>query len=76
MNNERFFGYYRAQRLFVRGREGWGKLQEHEKEENGKEENGKEEEGFGEEEEKEWNAFVDCLRRHLPTTFRIAGSRE
>lgn len=24
----------------------------------------------------EWDLFVDTLRQHLPTTFRVAGSRE
>jgi multisite-specific tRNA:(cytosine-C5)-methyltransferase len=24
----------------------------------------------------EWDTFMDSLRRHLPTTFRVAGSRE
>lgn len=24
----------------------------------------------------EWDVFMDSLRRHLPTTFRVAGSRE
>ena len=26
--------------------------------------------------EEEWDAFIDALRRHLPTTFRVAGSRQ
>lgn len=26
--------------------------------------------------EDEWDAFVGALRGHLPTTFRVAGSRQ
>lgn len=26
--------------------------------------------------EEEWDTFVDALRQHLPTTFRVAGSRQ
>ena len=26
--------------------------------------------------ENEWNVFMDSLRRYLPTTFRVSGSRE
>jgi multisite-specific tRNA:(cytosine-C5)-methyltransferase len=26
--------------------------------------------------EEEWDQFIEALRRPLPTTFRIAGSRE
>lgn len=26
--------------------------------------------------EDEWDTFVDSLRQHLPTTFRLAGSRQ
>ena len=26
--------------------------------------------------EEEWDAFIDALRQHLPTTFRVAGSRQ
>ena len=26
--------------------------------------------------EKEWDIFIDALRQHLPTTFRVAGSRQ
>jgi len=26
--------------------------------------------------EEEWPAFVEALRQHLPTTFRVAGSRQ
>ncbi|KAH9477926.1 Multisite-specific tRNA:(cytosine-C(5))-methyltransferase trm4b [Psilocybe cubensis] len=26
--------------------------------------------------EEEWDVFVDALRQHLPTTFRVAGSRQ
>ncbi|KAF8198599.1 S-adenosyl-L-methionine-dependent methyltransferase [Pholiota molesta] len=43
MENERFFAYYKAQRIVP---------------------------------DDEWDAFVDALRRHLPTTFRVAGSRQ
>jgi len=68
MNNERFFGYYKAQRLFVSGREKWGK-----NEEEGMDDISEER---GEKEEEEWKEFVESLRRHLPTTFRVAGSRE
>lgn len=25
--------------------------------------------------EREWDEFIDALRRGLPTTFRVAGSR-
>ena len=24
----------------------------------------------------EWDTFIDALRQHLPTTFRVAGSRQ
>lgn len=26
--------------------------------------------------EDEWEPFLDALREHLPTTFRVAGSRQ
>lgn len=26
--------------------------------------------------EEEWETFLDALRQHLPTTFRVAGSRQ
>ena len=26
--------------------------------------------------EEEWDTFIDALRQHLPTTFRVAGSRQ
>jgi len=26
--------------------------------------------------DEEWDVFVEALRRHLPTTFRVAGSRQ
>ena len=26
--------------------------------------------------EEEWDVFLDSLRQHLPTTFRVAGSRQ
>jgi len=26
--------------------------------------------------DEEWNVFVEALRQHLPTTFRVAGSRQ
>jgi len=43
MENERFFAYYKAQKIVP---------------------------------EEEWDEFVDALRQHLPTTFRVAGSRQ
>jgi multisite-specific tRNA:(cytosine-C5)-methyltransferase len=26
--------------------------------------------------DEEWDTFIDALRQHLPTTFRVAGSRQ
>jgi multisite-specific tRNA:(cytosine-C5)-methyltransferase len=26
--------------------------------------------------EEEWDSFIDSMRQHLPTTFRVAGSRQ
>ena len=26
--------------------------------------------------EEEWETFIDAMRQHLPTTFRVAGSRQ
>jgi hypothetical protein len=26
--------------------------------------------------EEEWDTFIDAMRQHLPTTFRVAGSRQ
>ncbi|PPQ64466.1 hypothetical protein CVT24_008476 [Panaeolus cyanescens] len=43
MNNERLFGYYKAQKIVP---------------------------------EEEWDEFVDSLRQHLPTAFRVCGSRQ
>ncbi|KAF9041355.1 S-adenosyl-L-methionine-dependent methyltransferase [Panaeolus papilionaceus] len=43
MQNERMFGYYKAQNIVP---------------------------------EEEWDEFVDSLRQHLPTAFRVCGSRQ
>lgn len=43
MNNVRFNGYYRAQKIVP---------------------------------DEEWDAFVDAMKRPLPTTFRVGGSRQ
>ncbi|KXN81699.1 tRNA (cytosine(34)-C(5))-methyltransferase [Leucoagaricus sp. SymC.cos] len=43
MVNERFFSYYKAQKIVP---------------------------------EEEWNSFLEAIRDHLPTTFRVAGSRQ
>ena len=43
MENERFFAYYKAQKIVPK---------------------------------EEWDGFVEALRQHLPTTFRVAGSRQ
>lgn len=43
MVNERFFGYYKAQKIVP---------------------------------DEEWDDFVEALRQHLPTTFRVTGSRQ
>lgn len=43
MANERFFSYYKAQKIIP---------------------------------EDEWESFLEAIRGHLPTTFRVTGSRQ